>query len=795
MRPAAALLLLGALVAAGCADGPSLVVVDVTADAPLDGVATLAVQATTGGHTASFTIDAPGGSLSVNPATQTFGIQVPKGTTGSISVIVDAKDGDGNVLASGSGSGTIKTSGRSDVNVELAVSGATPPDMSDPSTDMAGGPPGDMALPSTAAMLAGDRATQMFGSVTVGKSSNAVMIKVTNGGDMPTGTPTFTPSGTNLAEFTLTNGCTAALMPNASCYVTAQFAPTTMGAKTAHFDVAATPGGTVGVDLSGTGEPPGTLQISADAPSNGDCGSAVVGQTSTTFATYTVTNVGSSTTGTMTVSTGDPQFIASGCTGTLAPNATCSITVHIKPTVGGPITSSVSVKATPGGTAPANVKGTGLNPAAFKITSSTGSFDFGSAARNSAGNVITFTATNTGDVPSATLTASTFGGANASSFLVTNDACKGQAVAPAGTCTVQVELKPLASGTLNATLQINDAAGVRAMANVTGAGTPIWQQEMLPTPMGQMAVPGLSTVFGVAGDGSHIYAAGNGYYYVRDATGAWTPYAIMPAGITPGAMAQGSALGVNSVFLASDAGVLRSTAPASWSAQYEPAGGVDGIVAFSPSDGWAVSDSSGLQLHRLTASGWAADSMITGYGDTTSHRAPLFGTSDSDVWLGGGAVLTVGGTTQSTPLVWHRDASGMWTQQPAVYGGCHFCVGGVSPRVVALWGFGTPTTTLFASTTPVAPAVWSGGTWTALANVPLNMGGSGKTCLGVWGASPTNVWFSCFGGMFLYTGGGNWDDTAQLNVSGFQAVWGSSANDVYAVGTDSNGAGFVYHYF
>lgn len=793
--------LAAALLLAACGNGPSLVVVTVSATAPLDGVAALAVQVSAGGRTSSFPIDAPGGSLALDPGTQTFGIDLPKGMTGAIGVTVDANDAAGTVVASGNGTGSIKPGGRADVAVELAVAVQDPFDLAGGGTpdDLGVGVmPGDMALSSTAAMLASDRATQAFGSVTVGKGSNAVMIKVTNGGDTPSGTLSFTPSGANLAEFALTNGCTGTLAPNASCYVTAQFNPASAGAKSARFLVAATPGGSVGVDLTGTGEPPGALSIAADAPYNGDCGSALINQTSTTFATYTVTNVGSSTTGTMSVSTGDPQFIATGGAGTLAPQATCSITVHVKPSVGGVITSSVQVTATPGGTAPANVKGKGLTPATFKITSSTGSFDFGTAARNSAGNVITFTATNSGDVASAALTATTFGGSNAGSFVVVvnNDGCKGQVVAAGGSCTIQTELKPLSSGTLNATLQLNDAGGVRAMANVTGMGTPVWTQETLPIPSGQTAVPALTTVFGQASDASHVYAAGSGFYYERDATGGWTSYAITPAGVSPSAIGQGSAIAVNSTFLASDVGVLRSTSPAAWTAPFEQTA-VEGIVAFGAADGWAASGDTAGQVgtFRLTASGWTADTTLTGYADTNAHRAPLWGTSDSDVWLGGGAVITPsGGSTQSTPVVWHRDGGGTWNQL-AIGPGCHLCMGGVQPHVVALWGFGTPATTVVASTTPVAVAIYSGGTWTALGNLPVNMSGPGKTCLGVWGSSPTNVWFACSAGMFLYDGNNTWDTNGQLNVSGFVAVWGAGPNDVYAVGSDGNGAGMVYHYY
>ena len=779
----------------GCADGPSLVVVDVSADAPLDGVSAFAVQVDAGGKHASYSIAAPSGSLSLDPATQSFGIDLPKGMSGTISVSVDAVDDLSNVLASGSGSAAIKPGSRVDLPLTLAVVGAIGDDLGAP-PDLGGSVGGDMALPVAGPMLTVDRTTQKFGAVTVGKTSNSVMIKVTNTGDQPSSALAFATSGANLDQFTLTNGCSGTLAAGASCAVTAQFAPTAAGDKAAHFDVSATMGGSVGVDVSGTGEPPGTLTISADTPYNGDCGSAILNQTSTTFATYTVTNVGTSATGTMTVSTGDPQFIATGCSGTLMPSMTCTITVHIKPTVHGMVTSSVQVAATPGGTAPANVQGTGLNPAAFKITSSTGSFDFGSAQRNSAGNVITFTATNTGDVASNPLTSSTVTGTNASSFLITspaNDHCNAQTIAPAGTCTVQMELKPLQSGPLVAALHVNDASGALGSANLTGTGTPLWQQETLPVPSGAAAVPGLTAVFGVKGDGSHVYAAGNGYYYVRDATGTWAAYALNPAGVSPSAIGMGAALATNSVMLASDVGVLQSTSPTAWTATYE-GGNMTGIVAFSATDAWAAGSGvnvTGLQMFRLTASGWATDVVQVG-----GIGSALWGSSDSDLWLGG--IASIGSPIVYTPAVWHRDGAGNWTQQ-TVAAGCHTCPGSKPPSVAGLWGFGAPASTVYAiMNAPVDPAIYTPATgWTAYdaSKEPATIGGSAISCWSLWGSSPSDMWFACDHGMFHSTGLNAWDPNGELHVYWFRGVWGSSANDVYAVGTDTNNAGFVYHYY
>ncbi len=761
-----------ALALTGCANGPSLMVVDVSADAPLDNVATLSVLASVGTRSSTFSIT-PASSIGFESG-QSFGIDLPKDMSGTLKVHVDAVDGSGNILASGDGSAPIKSSGRANLAVTLSVLGGADLGGSDGSTDL--GQPGDLALPPTGPVLTSDRTTQMFGSVTVGKMSNSVMIKVTNSGQTATDALMFATSGANVDQFSITNGCTSTLAPNASCYVTTLFAPTAMGDKAAHFDVSSTTGGTVGVDLSGTGTPPGTLTIAANAPANGNCGSALVGQTSATSATYLVTNVGTSTTGAMTVSTGDPQFLANGCTGTLDPNMSCTITVYIKPSHNGTISSSVQVSATPGGVAPANVSGTGLNPAAFSITSTSG-FNFGSTQRDSGGSVFTFTATNTGDVMSNALTASTFTGTNGPSFLVTTDNCQGQMVAAGSSCTVLAEFKPLLSGTIGATLHINDSTGSLGMANVTGVGTPYWAQETLPLPTGQTTIADLTTVFGVAGDGTHVYAAGGNQYFVRDATGTWSGYTMSPLGLTP-AVQRGWAIGTNSVFLADANGILRSTVPTSWSYSYELVGGFGGVVAFSGTDAWAT----GSGVYRLSASTWAQDTTFPGGGTA------LWAKSDNDIWVGGGASIN----NESTATAWHRDGTGTWTQI-ASPDACHTCVGNTPPSMVSLWGFGTPTTTLYAAVKPVEPMVWTSASnvWTPLGNTPTGIGGPGNTCGQIWGSSPNAVWYPCSNGVYLYTGNDTWDGNALLTQRVMQAVWGSSAIDVYAVGP----AGAVWHYY
>ena len=452
----------------GCSNSvDSLVVVDITADAPLSGVSAFAVTATAmaTNKTATFRVSPPGGAATfdVDGAGQTFGIDLPKGITGPLHVHVDADDSMDTVLARGDGDTTVKAGARVDLPLTLNVSAA--------GNDMGDGSGGDMGPATGGPMLAIDRTSQTFGNVTVNQSSAAVAITVTNRGDQQTSAIMFTPSGANLDQFALNSDCGAVLMPNQSCHVNATFKPTSAGDKHAHFVVAATMGGMVAADLSGTGTPPGTVTISADAPANGDCGAALIGATSATVATYTVKNVGTAATGTPTVSTSDStQFVASGCAAALQPNETCTVSVQFTAKQRGQQTASVSVTATPGGTANASASGVGQNPATFSVTSTSGT-DFGSAAVGTTGAMLTLTATNVGDVTSPALIATNLTGANPTSFTIVTDGCNTGTVMANKSCDIVVKFTPQALNAQTAALNVRSSTTTLGSATLTGMGT------------------------------------------------------------------------------------------------------------------------------------------------------------------------------------------------------------------------------------------------------------------------------------------------------------------------------------
>src|ERR1019366_10559752 len=73
----------------------------------------------------------------------------------------------------------------------------------------------------------------VFNSQTVNTTSTAQSVTVKNTGTAVLNLTNVALSGTNSAEFKLSNGCGSTLAAGASCVIQVQFAPTTTGSKTA----------------------------------------------------------------------------------------------------------------------------------------------------------------------------------------------------------------------------------------------------------------------------------------------------------------------------------------------------------------------------------------------------------------------------------------------------------------------------------------------------------------------------------------------------------------------------------
>jgi hypothetical protein len=93
-----------------------------------------------------------------------------------------------------------------------------------------------------------------FGSVRIGKSSNPSKITLTNTGTSSLTVASISITGSNVGDFSQSNGCTTPLKKNGSCSVSVTFSPQTTGARSANVTIVDGSGVSQNVLLGGTGK-------------------------------------------------------------------------------------------------------------------------------------------------------------------------------------------------------------------------------------------------------------------------------------------------------------------------------------------------------------------------------------------------------------------------------------------------------------------------------------------------------------------------------------------------------------
>ncbi len=465
------------------------------------GVLTIADNATGGPHTVPLTGIAitAAQQILVSPGTLAFGNQ-PAGSTSSTQAIYITNQGDTYITNSGITLGGTNAADFTITNNQCG--GNFNPHQScyvlvqfNPPTGTTGALTAsiketDSATPGThtvtltgTAVTPGPAATLSpstiaFAKQNVGSTSAAQGFSVTN-----TGSASLTISAvatTNATEFPIyQDSCSGTVLaPNAHCYVSVQFSPSLGGTRTGSITIADTAAGSPqSVSLSGLGYGiPATSYTPASltfASTNINASSASQNITLNNPGTDTLNISGISITG-----GNASQFTeTSTCPATLAPAASCVITVTFKPTSAGTQSAYVTVTDNanniPGATQSTPLTGTG-NGVPGGATSPT-SLTFASTNIGVASAVQTSTLTNSGTGP-LTIASIAIGGAGAADYSQTNNC--GSTLLNGSSCTISVTFKPTASGTRTAAVTITDNAGNVANATQTvsltgtGAGLP-----------------------------------------------------------------------------------------------------------------------------------------------------------------------------------------------------------------------------------------------------------------------------------------------------------------------------------
>jgi len=201
-----------------------------------------------------------------------------------------------------------------------------------------------------------------------------------------------------------------------------------------------------------------------------DFGSVEVGK-SGMATTITIRNEGSMASGApmVAVTSGASEFTISnnGCQAAVSGNGMCTVQLVFKPSMSGARTGTLSISATPGGSASVALSGNGAVPGSLEITPQ--SHDFTATAVGSTSAATAFTVKNPGTTMVAGVTVSV----NGADFVIVDadNKCNNVALAAGGTCTVGVAFKPGSSGDKTGTLLATGtgvpmgSAGLRGKAN------------------------------------------------------------------------------------------------------------------------------------------------------------------------------------------------------------------------------------------------------------------------------------------------------------------------------------------
>ena len=188
----------------------------------------------------------------------------------------------------------------------------------------------------TSATVSLSASSLSFGSQSVGTTSAAQGVTLTNGGNAPLTISSIQITGTDPGDFGMpSNTCGSSLGANASCTVNVTFAPTTSGSRTATLTFAdSATNSPQSVSLTGTG----TVPIAVLSPASFTFASQPA-MTSSSPESFTLSNTGGAT-----LSITSIDFAGSNpgdfdqqttCGATLGANSTCTIAVLFTPAAAG----------------------------------------------------------------------------------------------------------------------------------------------------------------------------------------------------------------------------------------------------------------------------------------------------------------------------------------------------------------------------------------------------------------------------------------------------------------------------
>jgi len=306
-----------------------------------------------------------------------------------------------------------------------------------------------------------------FAAQAEGTTSAAQNINLTNNGTANLTISSIVIAGADPSDYKQTNNCPATLAAGFSCNIAVTFSPIATGTRTA--TVTATDSATGSphsVSLTGTGKAGALPVVTLTPPSLAFPGVAL---NTTSKQTVTVKNTGAAalsfTSITITGTVPSDFSQTNTCTGSIAVNGTCTITVSFTPSTFEDQTGTVTLTDN-AANSPQSIPITG-NGAEAAVFLSPSSLTFPGTKQNTTSAPLVVTVENYGN---ATLTISNV--AITGPFLISANTC-GSSLAAGSICTISVEFAPKGTGAFAGTLVLTDNAGDSPQTvDLNGMGTP-----------------------------------------------------------------------------------------------------------------------------------------------------------------------------------------------------------------------------------------------------------------------------------------------------------------------------------
>lgn len=298
-----------------------------------------------------------------------------------------------------------------------------------------------------------------FATQLIGTTSAAQPVVVTNTGTMP-----LFLGVSVTGDFRQSNNCPSRVAAGASCTVNVSFKPTSVGTRTGGLlladNASASP---QKASLTGTGQ---GFPIVSLSPTSLTFGVQVLGTTSGS-KNVVLKNTGTTALAVASiVVSGDFTIPANTCASSVAPQASCTISIGFKPTAVGTRTGSLTITDNASGS-PHTVSLSGT-ATAVSVSASTLSFSPQLLGTTSAGRTITVT---NHSATALSFSGITVGGTNAADFLIASKTC-GSSLAGSSTCTVTLQFRPALIGPESASLNFSDNGGASPQTvHMSGSGT------------------------------------------------------------------------------------------------------------------------------------------------------------------------------------------------------------------------------------------------------------------------------------------------------------------------------------